>query len=108
MKDRTPASSSCSQSLDEAQLGPEAPVRPVVDVAGDQQGIHPFLDTEVDDVPVGVEGGAAQGIGDVGGGLVPDSPEGAVQVEIGGVDEAESGHGHQVLRTKITSSVSRG
>ena len=89
------------QSLDEAQLGPEAPVCPVVDVAGNQQGIHLLLDTEVDDVLVGVEGGAAQGICDVGGGLVPDSPEGAIQVEIGGMDEAESGHGHQVLRTDI-------
>ena len=85
------------QPIDEAQLGPQAPVRSVIDVAGDQQGIHLLLEAEIDDVPVGVEGGAAQGIGDVGGSLVADALERAVQVQIGRVDEAESGHGQLVL-----------
>ena len=35
------------ETIDEAQLGPQAPVGPVVDVAGDQQGIHLFTETEM-------------------------------------------------------------
>ena len=48
-----------------------------------------------------VEGGAAEGIGDVGWSLVAYAPEGAVQVKVGGVDEAKYGHGYLVLRTGI-------
>ena len=89
------------QPIDEVQLCPQTPVRPVVDVACDQQGSHLLPEAEVDDVPVGVEGGAAEGIGDVGWSLVVYAPEGAVQVKVGGVDEAKYGHGHLVLRTGI-------
>ena len=85
------------QTINEAQLGPEAPIRSVVDVAGDQQGIHLLLQAKVDDVLVSVEGSTAQGLGDVVGSLTADAAEGAVKVQVGRIDEAEFGHEHLVL-----------
>ncbi len=86
-----------SQPFDEAKLGTEAPVSPIVDVAGNQQGIDLFLEAEVGDVPVCFEGGTCQRVGHVGRDRTADALEGAVQVQVGRVDEAESGHGHLVL-----------
>ena len=89
------------QTINEAQLGPEAPLRSVVDVAGDQQGIHLLLQAKVDDVLVSVEGSTAQGLGDVVGSLTADAAEGAVKVQVGRMDEAEFGHEHLVLQRRV-------
>ena len=80
------------QPLDELQLRPQAAVRSVVDVACHQQRVDVFPETEVDDVPVGIEGGAVESIGNVFGRLAADPPEGAVQVKVGGVDESKFNH----------------
>ena len=68
-------------------------MRPVVDVTGDQQGIHMFPQAKVDDVLVSVESSTAQGLGDVVRSLTADAMEGAVKMQVSRVDEAESGHG---------------
>jgi hypothetical protein len=90
------------QTINEAQLGPEAPVCSVVNIAGDQQGIHLLLDAKVNYVLVGIEGSTAQGLGDMARSLTADAAEGTIKVQIGRVDEAESSHGYLILRMEIT------
>ena len=80
------------QSIYEAKLGPQTAVSPVVSVTGHQEGVYFFLETEINNVPVSVEGGVAEGLGHMGGSLVVNSPERAVQVQVGGMYEAKFGH----------------
>ena len=77
------------QPVAEFQLRPQAAVGAVVHVACDQQRVCPLLDAQVDDVRVGVEGGAEQGVGNVLRRLAAHADKGAVQVEVGGVDELQ-------------------
>ena len=55
------------QAIDEAQLGPQTTVCPVIYVGGHQQGIRPLPEAEIDDVLLGVEGGVTKFLGYVQG-----------------------------------------
>ena len=69
------------QTINEAQLGPEAPVCSVVNIAGDQEGIYLLFDAKVNYVLVGIEGSTAQALGDMVRSFTADTAEGAVQMQ---------------------------
>ena len=80
------------QPVDELELRAEAPVRRIVHVAGDEQCIHTFVDTQFNDVLVGGKRRVVQRTRHVfrGNGLYAD--EGAVEVQVCGMYEADAGH----------------
>ena len=82
------------QPVHELQLRPQAAVSSVVDVTGHQQGVHAFPKAQRDDVLVGVEGGAAQRIGDIIRRFAANAAKGAVQMQIGGVYKPQADHAH--------------
>ena len=80
------------QAIDKLELRAEAAVRRVVDVARDEQGVHPLVDTQLDDVLVGGKRRVVQRPSNIVGsdGLYAD--EGAVEVEVGGMYKADTSH----------------
>ena len=79
------------QAVDEGKLSFQASVRSVIEVAHEKKGIDFFFDAEADDVLVRLERGVTELAGD-GFVEVPDARKGAVEVEVGSMDKAETGH----------------
>ena len=80
------------QPLDELPLGTQAALRAVVHVAGDKQRVYPFTDAQVDDVVVRPERRIGYLARDALRRGVAQPLEGAVEVQVGGVDESEQRH----------------
>ena len=78
-----------AQAFNKGTLSAQAAVGAVVDVPGDEQGIHTFGDAKVDDVVIGVERRCVQGLRHRVRGYCPKPRERAVQVKVGGVDESK-------------------
>lgn len=70
----------------------EAPVGRIVDVARDEQRVHPLVDTQFDDVLVGGKCRVVQCACNIVGSNGFYADEGAVEVEIGGMYESDAGH----------------
>ena len=80
------------QAIDELELRAEAPICRIVHVAGDEQRVHALVDTQFNDVLVGGKRRVVQRARHVfrGNGLYAD--EGAVEVQVCGMYEADSSH----------------
>ena len=80
------------QTIDELELRAEAPICRIVHVAGDEQRVHALVDTQFNDVLVGGKRRVVQRARHVfrGNGFYAD--EGAVEVQICGMYEADTGH----------------
>ena len=81
------------QAVDEFALGAKAAVRPIVDVSSHEQRVHLLSNAQFDDVFVGLERCVANGARDIVRGCCPQSPERAVEMQIGRMDESKTGHG---------------
>ena len=69
-----------------------AAVGAVVDVARNQQRIQLLGNAQIDDILPSLEGGGVKRIGHMAGRGGPQALEGAVQMQVGGVGEADAGH----------------
>ena len=78
------------QTFNEGALGTQTAVGSIVYVAGDEQGIHPLSDAEVDDVFVGIKSGRIECLDHIFRRGRPDARERTIQMEISGVDKSES------------------
>ena len=80
------------QALDELELRAQAAVRRVIHVTRDEQRVHPLVDAQVDDVLIGRERSGIERVRHVVGSRRLQAGERTVEVQVGGVDEAEEGH----------------
>ena len=87
------------EAIHELQLRSQAAVGPVVHISSDEKRVYLFPDAQVDDVFKGVEGGAMEGLGYIFRSLGPNAPEWAVQMQVGGVYEADLRHKDSVQRS---------
>jgi hypothetical protein len=79
------------QPVPEPELCPEAAVRAVVYVTGDQQEVHPFPQAKVNQVIKGLEGGLAQD-GQHVRRFVSNAAARAVQVQVSRMDKGKWFH----------------
>ena len=80
-----------AQAAQHANLCAHAALRPVVEVAGEQQGSGVLVDGETHEVVPGLKRRFAQGLGHVWRG--PGDPfKRRVEMEVCGVDQADAGH----------------
>ena len=91
-----PRSIQTARTIDE---GTQTAVAAVVDVADDEQGVHPLGDAKVYDVLVGIESSRVQRFGLISRRGCPDSRGRAVQAEISGANKTQ-GHiwGHPQIQ----------
>ena len=80
------------QAIDELELRAEAPIGRVVDIARDEQRVHPLVDAQLDDVLVGGKRRVVQRPSNIVGSDGPYADERAVEVQIGGMYETDTGH----------------
>jgi hypothetical protein len=81
------------ETVDEPALSPQAAVGAVVDVSRYEKRVHPFRDTEIDDVVIGIEGRLPKTRGNMLRHTGLQARKRAVEMQIGGVYETKRLHG---------------